>query len=409
MPGPAPTIDEGAVETDHAEATSLYLNRFQAAVAERWQDTMVTAVRSDSTIPRPYSAYGDRYTPPDLHRNAAMAAHVAVGQCDQMAWYDGGRDGSIPSSCHGRTAPEGVSEFRTFEYQGVTQEIPLTVDCCIGELLALAEDWAWETREVIRQRIPAFASQSASNLQSARNAYAKISAAMGVAPGGQELVTENETLPHYIEELSRGGGGADQNWMADWTGLAADSASEGYLSTVGPTLNNHIVIATCLANLVTMRYEIIYNCRASTIAILNAATVQLGATETVTETTSLGNIWMAVTGTGTALGIVGDAIALTPAGGTLDKIIKLAGSGMRMLGWTGTNFANQFEITIEQYVYSPEEVVVSLLSQIQDLKSKLSEAEEAYSVAAREFRESLNSAPSEMLELYNFPRNESES
>ncbi|GAA2143011.1 hypothetical protein [Glycomyces algeriensis] len=60
-------------------------------------------------------------------------------------------------------------------------------------------------------------------------------------------------------------------------------------------------------------------------------------------------------------------------------------------------------------VSTPEEVVSSLLAQIEEMKTKLTEAEDSYVSAAKDVRNALNSVPSELLELYDLPRNESES
>ncbi|THV30240.1 hypothetical protein [Glycomyces paridis] len=406
MPGPAATIDEGSGANDHTASTTHFLDQFQDALTERWQDTIVTSVRDDMPLPSPYSAKGERYTPPDLHRNAGMAAHFAVGQCDQLAWYDGGRDGSVPSSCHGRTAPEGVTEFNTFYYREQTVENPLTVDCCLGELLALAEDWSWETRELIRGKLPPFADHNTTNLQVAYEAFARISTEMGLKPDSEEFKVDSDTFPHYVESIANGNSGANQAWMVDWTGLAADTVGEGYMESTAPTFKNQANLIAGLANMINMRYEIIRHYRESTLTILALATSQLGATVTVTETTDLGKVWMAVTGTGMSGGVLGDALALAPGLKEAAGVIKLSASGLRLLGWTGTNFTDPFTSSIEQFEFSPEEVVVDLLDEIRTMLGKLQASEEEYAGYVSDLRARLNQVPTEYLELYDFGRNQ---
>jgi hypothetical protein len=396
----------------HLATIEAFLDKFQAALQERWQDSVYTAICDDEVMPLPWYVYGERYQAPWDHRSAAVAAHIHFG-CEYMKWYDGGRNGSLPSTCHGRTHFEDQAPEGTWWYRGATVEIPASFDCGVGALFAATENWAWNERQHVFKSLPLFADQSLSNLRRTYDAYAAIAEGLGApAPSdtGSEVSLDPGANPlvEAVDGLNPQGRDDDEAWLADYTGLAADALRKGYLASTGPTLWNHAALAVGLATLVNVRSQIILTFRKSTLDLIKNATAKLGATVTVTETTGFSEVWKGVTETGLLGGVVGDALALNPALKLASGIIKLGASSLRFFGWNGLNFFSEKTIEIETYAYSPEGVVRSLCSEISGMKSELESAESEYSAAAAALRNDLNAVPSALVELYDITRNNPE-
>ncbi|WP_030144277.1 hypothetical protein [Glycomyces sp. NRRL B-16210] len=362
----------------HAADLEAALNAFCKGLTERWQEAIYRAVTTQTTLPLPYSVYSHYYQPPWNHLEAGTDLVDHFIGCKALKWYDDGRNGSIPSCCG----------FST--------------------LLACAEDWAWASRNMLFKALPKFADHDLANLEAAYEGYKRTALALGAANPESiiELDADQSKPSALIQEMVSDIGADEDQWLAEWTGFAADTVKAGYVDSALPTLNNHIAIVICLGNFILIRAEIIRTLRESSLAVLGAGTDRLAATVTNSVDLVEGTLWDSTTATGLLAGMTGDIIALTPVG-NLDKIVKVAGSGLRLLGWSGNKFVSSWTVEVTEYEFSPDQVVASVHTEILKMTRNLEVAEEYYRNKIAETRSKVNGVASECLELYDFGRNAS--
>ncbi|MFC4852849.1 hypothetical protein [Actinophytocola glycyrrhizae] len=380
---------------DYAGALGYVLDQFEAASTDRWQQTIHDAVVSSGYIPPALHIYKQsHYAPVYDHRRAEVYAHAVSGNCTALAWYDGGRAGGVPTSCPGLVwSSESGSQtvFWPPTADGASVEVPETIDCGVGLLLAQAEEWAYQDRTYIFDRLPKFADQKLSSLRAARDALVGMAGDLGgEAEQGDPALRTSLTLVDEVNGLF-GDRHEGTDWRADWTGTAADRASEGFFASTSPTLYNHALMANGLSILVNERATIIDTYRNNSINLVQAATAALGAQSETSSETDLTGVWKAVNRINTVVGWLPQA--------------KVATRVITIVAWLGDDFLGKVAKTEFTYDHDPGAVAIALYDQVVDMVGTLTTAEEGYTEDVATFRAAVNAVPSTFLELYDLTEN----
>lgn len=176
--------------------------------------------------------------------------------CPIVAWaINDSTPATRPATCDGWSVPDA-------KY----------VECRAADLFSQVADWAWTKREQLAAAIPDLAGgPELSSLDDARESLLKVDGTM--RPEGS---VDAYTLPGMVEKLSvRDDGNNNRAWLAGWTGLAANSLKDGFLSTVGPTLKNQSVLVRWLANCYSVRATTIHATRNNILQLIAQATSQI--------------------------------------------------------------------------------------------------------------------------------------
>lgn len=385
----------GSGGEDYPAALDHVLGDFETTLTDRWQQTIYDAIIASDYIPPALHIYKQtHYTPVWDHRRPEVLAHVLWGDCPYLAWYTGGREGDLGSlSCAGKIRDPGEQDKDTVFWPqgdpaGTQVEVPESIDCGIGPLLAAGAEWAYQDRKYIFDTLPMFAGQKLSVLQSARDTLVEMSADFGAVADGEGDPALQTTL-RLADDVDAIFVRRDEetDWRTDWTGTAADRAAEGFFASTKPTLINHALMANGLSALVNERATIVNTYRNNTIGLIMAATDALGAeTETVTDLTG---VWSEMKGLNELIGLVPGADPVS------DTITVVA--------WLGERFLK--ELKDVSFSYGPGEVAIDLYDQVVTMKGTLTTAEENYVTDVAAFRTAVNEVPSTFLELYDLTEN----
>lgn len=398
-----PGADDYIRGTDHSTALSKAMEGFHRALTRRWRELVCDAVVGDTydfptRIRREVSPHNSQ--PLWDFRSLPARHHINGGQCAYVAWVQGRQKESLASvSCDGST---GVEEDGIVLYDprsSTAVEMPRSIECGVGSILAQVEDWAWAERDTIFYRLPMFDHHNVPAIERAHNDLVRIGAGLGMqaASGSGEGVhalfadaPDANDLTQNVESLS-GRGGVGVDWWAGWTGLMASRARSGFFASVAPTLYYQTRILGLLANLYSERAAIIEKGRNDGLRWIEWATDLLDATEQVT--TDLRTAWKVVQGIGGGIAV---GFAWTGAG-------PVVGAAVSLVGFLGENLAPQ--VTTERTAATIEEVVGGLNDEIENLNTDLARAEFDYYVAVSQLRTAIFGVHSFNLELYDLTAN----
>ncbi|OLF08067.1 hypothetical protein BLA60_24680 [Actinophytocola xinjiangensis] len=369
------------------------LEHFELTLRERWYQVVKESVFNQVDIPAPLSGL-----PGSLpeYRTAEMFAHINYGQvvggCAYVNWIDAGAQGSPGSiSCEGKIRESYHYDLETIEYQGVETEVPEYTRCVLGDLLGAVEQWCWNDRKLISDALPPFATHNLTALEDARNALVSMAGDFGATPdaggaGADDALVTGLTLTNTVDLLFVDRD-RDKDWMAEWTGAAADRAANGIFASTKPTLFNHAIIANGLGTLINERATIIHTYQQNSLSLVRSATAALD--QTTTTTSDHTNEWKAVQGLGMALSIV--------------PVTAPYGAVISLVGWLGEQFLK--ETRSVSFSFTPHEVARNLHDAVVEMDGALTGSEAAYTQDVLEFRTALNAVSSTFLELYDISEN----
>ncbi|RSD09207.1 hypothetical protein [Amycolatopsis eburnea] len=386
-------------QEDYASALSLVLDDFEAALVDRWQQTIHDCVVSGDAIPPALHIYKQsHYTPVYEHRQPEVYAHATSGNCAVLSWYEGGREGGVPTSCAGLIwSGEGGAQSVVWppSADGTSVPVPETIDCGLPLLMAQAEEWSYQDRAYVYERLPKFADQQIPVLRNARDALMGMAADFGAtaSEGGEQSDPALQTSLTLAEEVDwlfgRQGEGA--HWQKDWTGTAADLAAEGFFASTGPTLNNHALMANGLGLLINERATIIDTYRKNNVNLISAAVTALGATTSTTSEHDLAGLWTQVSRIGTIVGWF-------PLRDSVNRAITI-------VSWLGDLLLGDVTTTEITYDNDPGKVAIDLHESVLAMAGTLNTAEDGYADDVAAFRAAVNDVPGTFLELYDLTEN----
>lgn len=385
-------------EPDHARVIERHMGEFRKALIRRWQ--IDTAMRYDNN--QAITTYIANLAKPDCSLNIwrqkptptqerQTLAHKS--ECDYVKWAKNGKQAmaTAPPGCCGNKVAE-AQRNTTREFRGESITIGESVPCPLNSVFNQEiPQWATAECNELLKHVAVFDPQDLNELKVAHQALSDIRNGLAVvgANEGQIDLTDAEDLPTVVSALPTGSTHMD-TWWPEWTGLAADSAAEGFLSTPQPTLKNHQNIAGYLANMVNMRTCNIDSARGNTIKAISDATGALSpGTETKTE--QVGH-WKVVQGIGAFIGTVGGGPG------------AVAGGLIGLAGFVGENLFAA-EKTAFRFGSDFREVVHQLSTRLDQATSEAATAENAYKGGVEDLRSRLNGVSSRMLELYDMSGN----
>ncbi|MDQ3789470.1 MAG: hypothetical protein M3422_19780 [Actinomycetota bacterium] len=385
----------GSGGEDYPAALDHVLGTFETALADRWQQTIHDAIVHTDPIPPALHIYQNRYSEIVWeHRRPEVHAHVLWGDCPYLAWYTGGRSGDLGSiTCAGKIRePDEHDKETVFWPQGdpggTQVEVPESIDCGIGLLLAAGAEWAYQDRKYIFDALPMFANQKLSALESARDALVEMAGNLGAEADGEgdpalrtSLALADQVDAVFVRRDE------ETDWRAGWTGTAADRAAEGFFASTKPTLINHALTANGLSALVNERATIVNTYRNNTIGLIMAATEALGAE--AETTTDLTGVWKTMKG-------LNEMIGLVPQ-------VKAVSTTITVVAWLGERFLK--EVKDVSFASGPDQVAIGLYDQVLAMNESLAAAEEDYTTDVAAFRAAIDAVPSTFLELYDLTEN----
>lgn len=387
--------------TEHAATLSKAMNDFQDALTYRWREVVTEKIMQTehdypSRIRRDVSPTAEQ--PMWEYWSAGAVHHLkgVGGGCSYVAWVEGGQEGDLGSvTCDGATGAD--EDVEVLGPSGEMETVPPNIQCGMGDVLALVENWSWGEREHVYYALPLFDMHDLGELKAAHDEFVRMGAQLGLEPAGGSADTGVSFTPTSERELAgkvqdvSGERAQGQDWWAGWTGLAASRAKAGFFASVSPTLNNQSGIAGSLANLYASRAAIIEKGRNDALYWIQWATKSLKETQPVT--TNLVPGWKTVQGIGTAITISGGWSGVGAA----------VGAGVILTGFIGENLIPSVES--EGYKHDMEEVVVQLNTKIDDLDSAVSDLELGYANDIASLKEAIFGIHSFNLELYDLTRN----
>lgn len=373
--------------SQHLNAVNTALDGFQLALAWRYTLAMCTVLagQSSTEIPGPAHDGGE-----SIHVELKEADRAHAQYCSFISWCRDAEPSTVPTgvSCNG-SVPQGRC----------TDGSDQNFKCQAPELITTAIEWAEKDRIWIQERLPKFASQQIPALQVARDSFSNAAQAFGAKAEGDSdswdtegafaLDTGASSLPDSVGAVYYAAAETSPPWMIGWTGAAADAAS-GFFQTVGPTLNNHALIANALGYLVNVRATIIDENRRNTLDLIGSTTAALGATAT-TEVDLTGR-WSVVEGVGMAISLTGAGVAI--------------GAPITFVGWLGSKLKETKKDT--DFKSDPHEVAAGLVDTINEMNRDIEYSEADYRTESQAVENAIGSAQLEMLELYDLTRNDPE-
>lgn len=374
----------------HAARLTAAINTFHKALTKRWREDAYMAIKEQGELTqgilRCYAAGSDQYWD---YKSTSARAHIDYSTCSYLDWVYGGQRGALSSVvCEGKTG-----HLVVFGDRDPPKDEPIV--CGVGTILAQVEDWAWDERTTIFNKLPLFDAHDLSLIETAHNDFINLGknlgleaaagspvSGLGKAKGrdlGNNVAALSSEVSHYTD------------WWASWTGLAASRAKDGFFASVGPTLQNQSGITGWLANLYSLRAAIVEMGRNDALFAIEQATKALGDTETVTA--DLTTTWKVVAGAGAVLGVAG--IWVPPAGAV--------GAVVGLVGFLGENLLEPKGR--QGYAHSVKEVVFRLGGDIDELNTELTGLESDYTAKVTELRSRISEIKSFNLELYDLTLN----
>jgi hypothetical protein len=387
------------------------LNRFEDKLVKRWEETLYDCFRGGQAIPDTLDRYltpfyqdtpnvvgGDGskdVDPQDPEIRAHVRSHEmsvegrieSEYKCEGLKWYQGTRAGSPrPARCPGRIK----GSMADIDRGGDTGD--RSVDCRIGDMFAAVEDWAWRDRRHIEGKLPRWDSQDVDVLRSAWETLIEIAGDLGARTQTASPLESGgvfNTRPELNDALEYMPSGENDQllWMQEWSGLAADTAHDGFFASAKPTQVNHQVLAANLAGLINLRTKMIDQYRKNDCNLIKSATEALDSKST--DKRSLEGIWKAVQGAGLLLGPI--------------KAAATTSASLVLVGFLGKELApKSMDVAFRK---GPGEVAIDLYEEVQQMLSSLEDAERDYKLKVDGFRSELNQVNSTYLELYDFTEN----
>ena len=387
--------------TQHAATLSKAMDDFQDALTYRWRKVVTEKImQTQHDYPVRIRRYGSPTSEQPIweYWSAAAVHHLkgGGGHCSYVAWVEGGQKGDLGSvTCPGVTGAD--EEVQVIGPSGQPETVPPTIECGMGDVLRLVENWAWGEREHVYYELPLFDMHDLGVLKAAHDGYIAMGAQLGMEPGSGSSDTGVAFTPMSERELAgkvadlSGERAQGQDWWAGWTGLAASRAKAGFFASVAPTLNNQSGIIGSLANLYAARAAIIEKGRNDALYWIQWATKSLKETQPIT--TNLVPGWKTVQGVGTAISIYG---GWSPIGAAV-------GAGVTLVGFIGENLIPS--VKSEGFKSGMEEVVEELNTKIDELNSAVNDLELGYSNDVATLKDAIFDVHSYNLELYDLTRN----
>jgi hypothetical protein len=262
------------------------------------------------------------------------------------------------------------------------------VECRAHDVLSQVGDWAWAKREQLATGVPDLAGgPELSSLEEARNSLVAIDGQMRT-----EGSVDAHTLPGLVGRLSGQDGNNNRAWMTGWTGLAANSLKGGFLSTVGPTLQNQGVVVGWLANCYSFRGTTIHAARNNSLHLIAQATRELTeaaspSTDTPTEKLAVNAVSQAWSITSTVIGALG-----SKAPGSVGTALTLIDFALNIREGK-PNEGLRFPQLSDFFTH--------LDTAVRTLHSDLDKAEADYHKAIRAIEQEIASVDRTVLELYD--------
>lgn len=387
--------------TEHAATLSKAMNDFQEALTHRWREVVTEKImHTEHDYPTRIRRDGSPREQPIWEYWSAGAVHHlkgAGGGCSYVDWVEGGQEGELSAVvCEGRTGAD--EEVEVLGPSGQMETVPPNIECGMGDVLTLVENWAWGEREHAYYELPLFDMHDLGALEEAHNGLLSIGQQLGLEPAAGSAadtgvpftpMSERE-LVGKVQDVS-GERAQGQDWWAGWTGLAASRAKSGFFASVAPSLNNQSGIVGSLANLYSARAAIVEKGRNDALYWIQWATKSLKEKQTIT--TNLVPGWKAIQGVGNAISITG---GWSGAG-------AVVGASVTLFGFIGENLIPSFKS--EGYKHDLVEIVEQLNTKIGELKSEVNNLELEYSNEVAELSDTIFGIHSYNLELYDLTRN----
>ncbi|GAA2137202.1 hypothetical protein [Glycomyces algeriensis] len=386
-------------ESGHAAVIEQHMGEFRKMLIRRWQiDTAVRYYNNQAVSTfilnsaKPDCSLNIWRQKPTPTQERQTLAHKS--ECDYVQWARKGKRAmaTAPPGCCGNKVAE-AQRNTTREFRGEWITIGESVPCPLNSVFNQEiPQWATAECNELVKHMAVFDPQDLNELEVAHKALSDIRNGLAIvgANEGRIDLTDAEDLPTVVSALPTGSTHMD-TWWPEWTGLAADSAAEGFLSTPQPTLKNHQNIAGYLANMVNMRTCNIGSARSNTIKAISDATGVLGlGAESKKE--QVGH-WKVVQGIGAFIGAVGGGPGAVAGG--LIALAGFVGENLFAAEQTAFSFGSEFK-----------EVVHRLATRLDQATREAATAEAAYKGGVEDLRSRLNGVSSRMLELYDMSGND---
>ncbi len=400
-----PSTDVFLKRKNFGDTITSALNEFYEALTKRWREEVCeSAILGKHDYPvvirRPVSPHS--HQPLWEYWTRPAREHLRFpGQCAFVTWVEAGQNGPLSAvTCDGATGVEAGREVVVPDGNGDMVVVPPYIECGMGQVLRLVEDWAWGEREHLFYRIPLFDSHDLFAIESAHDTLIEI---------GRRLALEADDGSYHeylaadfasasaddLREITASLGGENSvglHWWAGWTGLAASRAKSNFFDSVVPTIQNQAGIAGSLANLYSDRAAIIYSARNNALNLIQSATEALG--EKVT--TPRAEYWQTVQNIGAG---ITTAAGWYPKGAAVGAAVFLTGFLMKNL--------DQGHHTVG-YRHGVAEVVSQLNDELDALTETVQANEREYGRAAARLAGKVFNIHSFELELYDLTRNDAD-
>jgi hypothetical protein len=382
------------------------MNTFHKALTKRWRIEAIREVCDQAPVTTFLARSTGPFGAPDLNHLREIQNVYHMGHCAFRNWADKGT-GDLPSECEGKTGFEGTEmPVEDPQNPGSLVQVPPTITCPIKDLMPLVEDWAWAERDSIWAYLPKFDAHEQVKLKGAYDALEKLSQTfllngwqdVDMSQGDHHGLSGAEDLPGIVTKLWNKDADS-RDWWVGWSGLAADRVRGNFLTSTGPTLINHYLIATALANLVSNRAAIVEHGRNNALYWIEQATAALDEVgeRVVTDSTNLVPGWKVISGLGMTISLFG--VGSGPAA----PAIAATGGVFQLVGFLGENLIP--EIKTWDFAQEVKAIVTDLSDRITSLNENLTTEEADYASSVTNTRSGLNEAGSFDLELYDLTEN----
>lgn len=309
-------------------------------------------------------------------------------------------------SCDGRTGapesgywqnPESIGQEPFYNEEPMP---PRFVECNMGQLLRKVEDWAWNERTQFFRKMPLFGAAKTSELHDAYQSLVHVGVRLAL-----EEVSEDMRLPETDEDLAPGIIGMEYKYnrlypeLRGWTGLAANSYQNNFVSSTRPTMKHQSEVIACLMNGYSIRSGMITKGREDCENLTGWATESLKATENKQLDTGIPEGgWTLITG----LGALATAAAFFFTGTTAAAV----GAGLKLIGFLGKHSMPEYT-TISVDKHEIPEILGAFNSRLNTLNDELDSVEQQYRSGMQGLRDDLLATHRSELELYDFNGNDS--
>jgi hypothetical protein len=388
-------------DTNFSATLETALKQLAEALTRRWREQAARAIELNQALPMvptpDVTGYQRRhlgrewYEPAWSYATLPARAHVDGGACRYLAWVHGGQNGDLSwVRCDGSITEAMAIDPRTGSYVAM----PPAIDCGVGRILRQVEEWAWAERSKVFAALPLFDHHDVLEIEHAYRAYAAMERLLvsgeqpTSGPDRRSFSTRSAaTLPQAVDEIAGHGGG----WIAEWTGLAAESFHTGFGASVRPTLDHHLGIARVLGGLYRARAAIIEKGRREALYRITAATVALDARVTVISDPTPG--LRAIQGIGLLIAPLG-----APKAGGFLLLTWFLGDVFHQLGLLPTSER-------ETHRHEPQEALDELHEEVGALNRELNKLESELHEEVLRLRETIHGLHSYHLELYDLTLN----